>query len=90
MIEKLTSARVRRQAAAVCAIALSGVFVYGGQQSPGQSFSTLDNKYTQQLFGVTSSFASSRGYLGGVAVLQNGDVLAVGAGGHVAEGQCVG
>ena len=79
MIEMPMIAMGRRQAAAACAVALalSGVLVYGRPQYPGQSFLTLDNKYTQQLFGVTSSFASSGGYLGGVAVLQNGDVLAV-------------
>src|SRR5688500_16568863 len=48
-------------------------------QSPppqGQSFTTLYPKFTQQLFGVTSNFLTPGGYLGGVVVLQNGDVIA--------------
>jgi uncharacterized repeat protein (TIGR01451 family) len=79
MIATLMTAMGRRPAAAACAItlALSGVLVYGRPQSPGQSFQTLDSDYTQQLFGVTSSLAGPGGYLGGVAVLQNGNVLAV-------------
>ena len=42
----------------------------------GQSFATLYPGYTQSLFGVVSAFASPGAVLGGVAVLQNGDVIA--------------
>jgi hypothetical protein len=48
-------------------------------QPQGFSFFTLDPAYAQHLFGVASSFLNSppqKGYLGGVVVLQNGDVIA--------------
>jgi hypothetical protein len=50
-------------------------------QQQGISFFTLDPDYDQNLFAVTSSFrtgggAPMPGYLGGVVVMQNGDVVA--------------
>jgi uncharacterized repeat protein (TIGR01451 family) len=50
-----------------------------GCNGQGCSFFTLDPAYAQHLFGVTASFLKTppdRGYLGGVVVLQNGDVIA--------------
>src|SRR5437867_3390576 len=50
------------------------------QCSPGRPFfCSLDTEYAQHLFGVTSSFLTmppNSGYLGGVVVLQNGNVIA--------------
>src|SRR5438105_3859168 len=67
----------RRSLTGICAlaIALSWTLVHGDPQ--GQSFTMLAPGYTQQLFGVTSNITAPSGVLGGVAVLQNGDVLAV-------------
>ncbi|HEV8315990.1 MAG TPA: SdrD B-like domain-containing protein [Vicinamibacterales bacterium] len=68
--------RVGKLSAAIFAVAVT-VVVH--TQSQGFSFFTLDPAYAQHLFGVTSSFLASpprRGYLGGVVVLQNGDVIA--------------
>jgi hypothetical protein len=42
----------------------------------GKSFPFLDPAFTQQLFGSTDSFKVNGGNLGGIAILQNGDVIA--------------
>src|SRR5437588_6552787 len=60
------------RAAAVAALAGVMAILY----AQGFSFFALAPGYSQQLFGVTSSFMAKSGYLGGVAVLQNGDVIA--------------
>src|SRR5712691_8971435 len=54
---------------AACAIAV----VYA---SMGRSFSFLAPGYAQHVFGNTSNFKPAGGYLGGVVVLQSGDVIA--------------
>src|SRR5437879_8856865 len=65
-------------ASAMVAIAVVGTIVARGQ---GQSYSfyTLAAGYAQHEFGITSTYlrtGTQKGYLGGVAVLQNGDVIA--------------
>src|ERR1700704_3496886 len=64
-------------AAATAGIALIGsIAVLYGQ---GFTFFTLQAGFTQRLFGTTKSFVRPKpqtGYLGGVAVLQNGNVIA--------------
>src|SRR5438105_6257798 len=58
-------------------IAGAGAIVVRGDQS--YSFFTLTPGYAEHVFGITSSFMAPRpkkGYLGGVAVLQSGDVIA--------------
>ena len=62
----------------ICAgMSLGAGWVASGQAAvEGQSFVLLYPGFSQRLFGVTSSFAQPGGYLGGIAVLQNGDVVA--------------
>src|SRR4029079_19457559 len=59
------------------AVAMAGACVgWTGYGAGGQSFSMLYPGYSQTLFGVVSSFAVPGTVLGGVAVLQNGEVIA--------------
>jgi uncharacterized repeat protein (TIGR01451 family) len=53
-----------------------GAIAHGRAGRPGQSFIDLSRGYSQQLFGVVSDFSTAGGYLGGIVVLQNGDVIA--------------
>lgn len=52
-------------------------WIANGQAAPdGQSFAMLVPGFSQRLFGVVSEFVVPGAYLGGIAVLQNGDVIA--------------
>src|SRR5438309_2135125 len=64
---------VKARALALMAIA-GAVAVIQGHITQGVSFYTLDPAYAQHVFASTTLFSNR--YLGGIAVLQNGDVIA--------------
>src|SRR5205814_7904901 len=60
---------------ATAAVVLLAAMTVTDADTPGQSFTTLQNGFTQSLFAATTSFKTKNSYLGGVAVLPSGDVI---------------
>src|ERR671919_469245 len=57
-------------------VALAAAVALQRAQTQGYSFFWLAPGYGQQVFGTADNFLRRTGYLGGVVVLQNGDIVA--------------